>query len=102
MIEKAKILKPREMPRLSDESAMDTYGLNKEDLRGLFDQICGPKTAASVTMFAMGIISDAQHIMPQNSERARQMMNCSKWLLSHVHSELHSQEMAYYEQGENK
>ena len=85
-----KILTPREMPLLSDEQALDMYGVDKEGLVDLFEQIRGPADAFAVQMLAMGILSDAQHVMQQNPNRARQFINKAKWLMDHVQSELRS------------
>ena len=99
IMSKLTIIQPRTaVLNMTTEHVQNVFGLdNGEDLVALFDQICGPKTPAVVTHFAMGMMSDAQQVMVHNPERARHFLNQAKWLLSHVHDELQNQDMATFE-----
>ena len=59
------------------ENEIKMYGCTKDDLIEMLEDSIG-----SYEMLAMGIMSDAQHVMAHgDTETARQFINKAKWVL---------------------
>lgn len=88
------IITPRLPESLSDEQCTKMYGTDKEGLESLFVQMGSSPTASDLQMMSMGLLSDVQQMMAcgANNERVRQMLNVSKWLMSHVQTYLRNKE----------
>lgn len=55
------------------------FGCTKDELHMMLDDCFG-----DYEMLAMGILSDAQEVMKQDPETARQFINKAKWVLSQI------------------
>jgi hypothetical protein len=62
------------------EKEIEMYGCTKADLIEMLEDSIG-----SYEMLAMGIMSDAQHVMAYgDTETARQFINKAKWVMSQI------------------
>ena len=62
------------------ENEIKMYGCTKADLIEMLEDSIG-----SYEMLAMGIMSDAQHVMAHgDTETARQFINKAKWVMSQI------------------
>jgi hypothetical protein len=78
--------------KLREEWEVKCYGMTAEEI--MQDLPSYTKNSdAQLLMYAMGIMSDAQHIMLSHEEDARQFINKAKYLVDKVQSKLHKKEM---------
>lgn len=62
---------------MNDQRDLEMFGCTKADLIKMLEDSIG-----SYEMLAMGIMSDAQHVMAYgDTETARQFINKAKWVL---------------------
>lgn len=56
------------------------FGCTKEDLNYMLEDAI--ESGVMLEMLAMSILSDAQEVMKQDPEEARQFINKAKWVMS--------------------
>lgn len=76
-------LKAREI-KLNNEACLNMFGKEKDEMYSFFDAELYDVDAFSLQSLAMSILSDAQEVMNNNSEQARQLINVAKWIMSHL------------------
>ena len=65
--------------RKMEDRDIKMFGCTKDELHMMLDDCFG-----DYEMLAMGILSDAQEVMKQDPETARQFINKAKWVISQI------------------